>query len=53
MEPFKFDIDVDAVVAGLDTEAKSNLREGNELDLGDFSDDKFKYECPECGMRFN
>ena len=53
MEPFKFDINVDAVIASLDSEVKSNLKEGSELDMNDFGDDKFKYECPECGMRFN
>lgn len=53
MSAYNFDIDVDSVVAKLDAEAKSNLREGSELELDDFGDGQFRYECPECGMRFN
>lgn len=53
MSAFDFDIDVDAVIAKLQAEAQSNLRDGEELSLEDFGDGNFRYECPECGMRFN
>lgn len=53
MEPFQFDIDTDAVIAKLEAESEQHLRDGGELNLDDFGDGNFRYECPECGMRFN
>ena len=53
MSAYGFDIDADAVLESLKHENEQNLREGEELDLDEFDDEKFKYECPECGMRFN
>lgn len=32
---------------------KSNLYEGCEIELGDFDDEAFEYECPYCGFRWN
>lgn len=28
-------------------------RQGAEIDVDDFSEDKFEHECPRCGFRFN
>lgn len=36
-----------------DVEITSNLDEGSELDLDDFSDEAFENECPYCGFRWN
>lgn len=36
-----------------DVEITSNLDEGIELDLDDFSDEAFENECPYCGFRWN
>lgn len=27
--------------------------DSGEIDLGEFNDEKFDYECPECGFKFN
>ena len=27
--------------------------QGAEIDVDDFSEDKFEHECPRCGFRFN
>lgn len=31
----------------------SNLDDGYEIDIGNFSEEEFKCECPECGFKFN
>ena len=53
MTPYGFDVDVDSVLNELEAESQQVMREGEELSLDEFADDNFKYECPECGMRFN
>ncbi|MBQ7445937.1 MAG: ParB N-terminal domain-containing protein [Clostridia bacterium] len=51
MTAFEFDIDAEAVIAKLEAEANMNMDEGPNS--GESLDEHFKYECPECGMRFN
>lgn len=36
-----------------DNPTKESENTSKELDLDDFSDDKFECECPRCGFRFN
>ena len=48
---------IDASQYGFDIDFEEEEREykieNREYSAGDFNDEKFKYECPECGFRFN
>lgn len=35
------------------TDRTQELNDGKEIDLENFSDDKFNCKCPKCGFRFN
>ena len=45
--------DVSIVGFELENEITQELNEGVEIELDSFGDEKFKYECPECGFKFN
>lgn len=48
------DIDMSQFGFGQDTEDYvQDLDAGEEVDLGGFEDEKFKYTCPCCGFKFN
>lgn len=49
------DMEIDMYLNGhIDTIASDSAGAGNsELNLDDFSDDKFEHTCPRCGMKFN
>ena len=53
MAAFNFDFENPAKENQQDIEITSNLDEGSELDLDDFSDEVFANECPYCGFRWN
>lgn len=36
-----------------DVDIPLNVSEQSELNMEEFGDEKFKYECPKCGFRFN
>lgn len=44
MNMFGFNLNVDDVTI---------TAENSEINIDDFSDEAFEYECPECGFRFN
>ena len=48
-------IDIDMGKYGFDfaDENKEYLIENREYNIGDFNDEKFEYECQECGFKFN
>lgn len=49
-----FDFFRETEKATRDTEAMNDAIEGcQELDIENYSDEKYKYECPKCGFRFN
>lgn len=46
----------DSLVSGTEVEqmpVDMPKNTSGEVDLDDFADDKFKYECPHCGLKFN
>lgn len=49
------DLDVDMEQYGFDSteEERDYVIENKEYNPGEFDDEKFEYECPECGFRFN
>lgn len=48
------DIDMSQFGFGQDTgDYVQDLDDGEEIELGDFEDEKFKYTCPCCGFKFN
>lgn len=52
------EIDIDKFIEryfSAKTELNSNTEsfKSQEIELGEFNDEKFKYECPCCGFRFN
>lgn len=48
MGDFGFDLG-----SSLDTDGKSSKGGGEEIDVDDFSDDKFEHVCPQCGFHFS
>lgn len=46
-------LDVSIVGFELENEITQELNDGIEIELDSFGDEKFKYECPECGFKFN
>ncbi len=47
-------IEIDLSEYGLDADLGGELSFSNtEFDTEEFADDKFEYECPDCGFRFN
>lgn len=48
-------LDIDMSDFGFDLDLGSNEEEFNsgEIDVNDFSDDKFECTCPKCGFKFN
>lgn len=54
MAAFEFgDFSGTAAIGTGDGVKEQNLDEGIEIDLDDFEDDAFDYECPYCGFRWN
>ncbi len=56
MTPYSFDVDVEAVLKMLSEGSDQNT--GKDLgdagdDLDDVGDEHFRYECPQCGLKFN
>lgn len=45
--------DISLTGFGFSNQIKQEINEGIEIDLDFFGDEKFKYECPECGFKFN
>ena len=41
------------LIAELFEKVERQIRENAEIDLEDFADEQFQYECPCCGFRFN
>lgn len=48
MSDFGFDLG-----SSLDTDGESGKGGGEEIDVDDFSDDKFEHVCPKCGFHFS
>ena len=48
-------IDTDMSLFGFEFDADASITtaENQEINLDDFDDESFEYECPECGFRFN
>ena len=46
---FDFNIDEAETIAG----QEQSIRDGEEIDIDDYSDEQFECECPKCGFKFN
>jgi len=47
-------MDIDLTGYGFDSDLGGEMSFSNtEFDTEEFADDKFEYECPDCGFRFN
>lgn len=46
---FDFNIDETETIAG----KEQSIRDGEEIDIDDYSDEQFECECPKCGFKFN
>ena len=47
-----FDIDMSDFGFEFDNSDKKSEHENKEIELEDFSEEKFKHECPRCGFKF-
>lgn len=52
-ELVELDIDMDQYGFECDEEEREYTIENKEYNPGEFDDEKFEYECSECGFRFN
>lgn len=46
-------LDISIIGFELDESIEQELSQGEEIDLNSMGDEQFKFECPECGFKFN